>query len=329
MDRGGRLLGSLGRFGARLAPAPALAYAGALDPFAFPTMPQAAPRLPLRRRSRRHMVRHGVERIVHARFFGTTLALGLLFGAFVFGAVHGGEYRQLVEARGTVPDMLAKAAGFDIKAVTITGAHELTENEILAIAGVRPRNSLLLLDAAALRDRLTAIPLIKEASVSKLYPGRLVIDLEERKPYALWQKDGMVRLVAKDGTPIDDMHDARFERLPLVVGDGAAAKLADYVAILDAAGELHDRIRAGMYVSGRRWTLKTDRGIDIALPEDNPQDAIAKLADLEHDGHILEKDIVSLDLRMPDRVVARLSVDAAAAREAALAKKPKKKGATT
>ena len=84
-----------------------------------------------------------------------------------------------------------------------------------------------------------------------------------------------------------------------------------------------------MYVSGRRWTLKTDGGIDIALPEENPQDAIAKLADLEHDGHILEKDIVSLDLRMPDRVVARLSVDAAAARDAALAKKPKKKGATT
>ena len=46
-------------------------------------------------------------------------------------------------------------------------------------------------------------------------------------------------------------------------------------------------------------------------------------------GLILEKDIVSLDLRMPDRVVARLSADAAAARDAALAKKPKKKGAQT
>ena len=241
----------------------------------------------------------------------------------------GGAYREFVETQGTIPDILARGAGFDIKAVTITGTRELTQDEILGIAGVRPRNSLLLLDVAALRARLKAIPLIKEASVSKLYPSHLLIEIEERQPYALWQQDGTVRLVAKDGTPIDDMHDERFERLPLVVGDGANAHLADYVTILESAGELRDRIRAGMYVSGRRWTLKMDSGIAIALPEDDPRDAIARLADLEHDGHILEKDIVSLDLRMPDRVIARLSADAAAAREAAIDKKPKKKGAST
>jgi len=329
MDGGGRLLRSLGDFGARLAPASSLAFAGSVDPFAFPTLPQPAPRLPRRRLSRRLVVRHGIDRLIRARYLGSTLVVVFLAGAALFGAVVGGQYAQFIQAEGTIPDILAKAAGFDIKAVTITGAHELTENEILAIAGVRPRNSLLLLDVAALRSRLKAIPLIKEASVSKLYPGRLLIEVEERQPYALWQKDGAVSIVARDGTPIDDMHDARFERLPLVVGNGANGKLAEYVAILDAAGEMRGRLRAGMYVSGRRWTLKTDDGIEIALPEIDPQDAVAKLAALEHDGHILEKDVVSLDLRVPDRVVARLTADAEAAREAALAKKPKKKGAPT
>lgn len=333
MDRGGRLLRSLGGIGARLAPtlspAPSFAAAGPADPFAFPGALQAAPRLPRRRLSRRMAVRHGLERLVHARYLGSALVVALLAGAALFGAVKGGGYQDFIEVQGTIPDILAKTAGFDIKAVTITGTHELTDREILAIAGVRPRNSLLLLDVAALRQRLTAIPLIKEASVSKLYPNRLLIELEERQPFALWQKDGMVQLVAKDGTPIDDMHDARFERLPLVVGDGANANLAQYMSILEASGELRDRIRAGMYVSGRRWTLKTDSGIDIDLPEIDPAGAVAKLAEVEHDGHILERDIVSLDMRVPDRIVTRLTADAAAAREALLAKKSKKKGAST
>jgi cell division protein FtsQ len=87
-------------------------------------------------------------------------------------------------------------------------------------------------------------------------------------------------------------------------------------------------VRAGIYVSRRRWTLKMDNGVEIELPEVDPAGAIARLATLEHDGHILEKDILSLDIRMPDRVVARLTEDAAAARAVALAGK-KKKGAAT
>lgn len=332
MDGGGRFLRSLGDLGAKLAPSPfaftGQAFTNQADPFAFPTLPQAAPRLP-RRRMRRRVIRHGFERLVRSRLLGTFLALGMLAGTGAYGAIRGGAYAEFVAARGTIPDIIAKSSGFAIKAVTITGARELTESEILQLAGVGPRNSLVFLSVAALRARLKAVPLIREASVSKLYPNRLLIEIEERQPYALWQKDGAVSIVAADGTPIDDMHDPRFERLPLVVGEGANGKLAQYAGILDASGELRDRIRAGMYVSGRRWTLKTNGGIDVALPETDPAGAIARLARLEHDGHILEKDIVSLDLRVPGRVVARLTEDAAAARMAQLAKKTKKKGAAT
>ena len=89
------------------------------------------------------------------------------------------------------------------------------------MAGIGPRSSLVFLDVASLRARLKAVPLIKEANVSKLYPNRLLIEIEERQPTALWQKDGLVALVAGDGTPIDDLKDPRFQRLPLVVGAGA------------------------------------------------------------------------------------------------------------
>ena len=45
------------------------------------------------------------------------------------------------------------------------------------------------------------MPLVKQASVRKLYPGQIVIELIERQPAGLWQKDGEVRAIAADGAP--------------------------------------------------------------------------------------------------------------------------------
>ena len=267
-------------------------------------------------------------RLALSNGIGGALVFAMFGFVAVIGIFQGGAYDAFIANEGTLYDQAAKAAGFAIKAVTISGAHGMTESEVLAVTGVSPRNSLVFLNVADIRARLKALPLVREASVSKLFPNRLLIEIDERQPFALWQKDGAVLVVAADGKPIDEMHDARFQDLPLVTGLGANEKIADYVAILDAAGDLRPRIRAGIYVAGRRWTLKTTGGLEIALPEKEPAQALSRLSLLEHDSHILEKDILSLDLRIPGRVVAHLTEDAGAAREAAMAKKPRK-GAST
>ncbi len=64
----------------------------------------------------------------------------------------------------------------------------------------------------------------------------------------------------------------------------------------------------------------------VKLPELEAYKALASLDGLETDHKVLEKDVLAIDLRMPDRLTFRLSADAAAARTAALAKKTPKKG---
>jgi cell division protein FtsQ len=303
-----------------------LAFAGSSDPRIFPVLPQAAPRLPTRR-PRGHLLRRTIEHAIASRLLGTTLVLALFMATGIYGAVRGGAYADFIAANGQIPDIVARLCGFPIKSVTVSGAKELRTDEVLKLANIGEHDSLAFLNVAAVRRRLASVPLIKDASVSKLYPNRLLVEIEERQPYALWQQNGAVSLVAADGTPIDDMHDARFERLPLVVGDGANRKIDEYVGILSAAGELRKRVRAGIYVSQRRWTLKLDSGIEIDLPEFAPNDAMSRFAAFERDTHVLEKDILSADLRVPGRVTVRLSADAVDARLASLAAKSKKRGA--
>lgn len=254
---------------------------------------------------------------------GSALALIFLGAAAYAGAEAGGEYQDYVKDYGRPRDMIARALGFGVDSVTLAGDVDIPQDRIMAAAGVDPKQSLAFLDVADMRQRLLAMPLIKNVSVRKLFPNRLIIEINERRPYGLWQRDGAVSIIAADGAPIEALTDPRYESLPFVVGEGANERVGEYVAVLNAAGEsLRDKIRAGVLVSQRRWNLKMKNGVDVMLPEIGAPQAASTLAQLDRDAHVLDKDIVSLDLRVPGKLYVRLTEEAAAAREAAHAHKP-------
>lgn len=255
------------------------------------------------------------------RLAGTILTLGF-FGLIAgYGLVRNGDYAEFARTNGDPRDGIARALGFGIEKVTISGIARLPESYILQLAGVTPRSSLPFLSAAETRERLLADPFIQSADVRKLYPGELVLTLVEREPYALWQRDGELFVIARDGTAIDRLRDRSLAGLPLVVGEGANIQAPAYLALLDAAGPLRTKVRAGTLVSGRRWTLKMENGLDIRLPEVGAPAAMTRLVRLDRESAILGKDVLAIDLRMTDRVVVRLTEEAAAARTEAVKKK--------
>ena len=80
-------------------------------------------------------------------------------------------------------------------------------------------------------------------------------------------------------------------------------------------------------VAERRWNLRLKNGIDVKLPETNVEQALQLLANLDHDKRLLSRDILAVDMRLPDRVSVRLPDEAAQARaEAQKEKAAKRKG---
>jgi cell division protein FtsQ len=245
--------------------------------------------------------------------FEIALTLAVLLGAAGLGAARGGHLEAFAASHGGLGDVAARALGLGVEVVTVSGAVHLSEPQILAIAGISSKNSIPFFDVAAARARLEADPLVKQASVRKLYPNQIIVDLVERTPYGLWQKDGQVHAVAADGAPIDDVNDGRYSGLPFVVGEGANERIREFVSLLDAMEELKPQVEAGLLVDQRRWNLKMKSGIEIKLPEVDPQSAIATLLRLQRQSRLLERDVLALDFRTPGRMFARLSEEAAAA----------------
>ena len=262
----------------------------------------------------RHGVMAALARNLPRAGAGYAFSLVLFAACAAAGLVMGGGYERMLALYGTPKDIAARMIGFDISHVSVSGAVELTEQEVVNLSGVTSANSLAFLDATAVQDKLLSDPLIAEAEVRKLFPNRLSIQIKERTPFALWQKDGNLHLVSQDGAIIDEMKDDRFTRLPHVVGIGANARAGEYIALLAAAGDLAPKIRAGVLVSERRWNLKLANGIDIKLPETNADTALKELARLDREAQVLDKAILSVDLRLPGRAAFRLTEEAAALR---------------
>jgi cell division protein FtsQ len=268
--------------------------------------------------SRRFQVPRGV---------GGAAAFVLVLASAGYGAIRGDHVPAVAAELRDARDAVANAVGFRITSVALAGQRRLTREAILEIAGVTGRTSLLFLDAAEVRTRLKANPWIADATVLKLYPGRLHIDVTERDAFALWQRDGKVEVVADDGAVVEPYPGAPFAKLPLVVGTGAAVRAKDFLALLQGYPAIRGQLRAAVLVAERRWNVMLKNGIDIRLPEADPAAALETLLKLDRDDKILTRDLAAIDLRLPDRITVQLSDEAAAARlEALKAKSPKKKG---
>jgi cell division protein FtsQ len=257
---------------------------------------------------------------------GVAATVLLLLGSTGFGVVKGGHLADFTAALSDTRNAIANSAGFRITAVAINGRKQLTQDEVLAIGGVNGRSSLLFLDAATVRDKLKANPWIGEATVLKLYPGQIQIDIVERTAFALWQNDGRLAVIADDGAVLEPYLSRRFISLPLVVGKGADTRARDFLALLDRYPQVKSQTKAAIFVGERRWNLRLKDGLDIRLPEHDVGNALAALSKLDKEDRLFSRDIVAIDMRLQDRLVVQLSEDAAKAREELFKeKKPKKK----
>jgi cell division protein FtsQ len=315
MDGGGRLPRSVGRTGPQSGPGPRAAASG--------------------------LFRHAFSRSVHhnaaahrwiawlerrrPRGFGLSATAVLLIGAAVFGVVKGGHGDDVLGALSDVRNAAANSVGFRITSVAISGRKQLTQDEVLAIGGVNGRSSLLFLNAAATRDKLKADPWIADATVQKLYPGRLQIDITERAPYALWQENGRVSVIAEDGTVLEPYVARRFVKLPLVVGKGAETRAKDFLNLLARYPQVRSAVKAVVFVGERRWNLRLADGIDVRLPEADVEKALATLSKMDKETGLFSRDITAIDMRLPDRLTVRLSESAAKARDELMKDKKSKK----
>ena len=174
-----------------------------------------------------------------------------------------------------------------------------------------PGDSLLGFSVAAARQRIETLSWVENASVERRMPDTVVVQLTERRPFAVWQNQKKFSLIARQGQVVGDQDVAAFGNLPLVVGPDAPAHATELLDALAAQPSLQSHVAAMVRVGERRWNLRLTNGTDVMLPEGNEIAALARLAQLQASNALLDRPLAVLDMRLPDRLVIRTKAEPA------------------
>ncbi|WP_374428520.1 cell division protein FtsQ/DivIB [Tabrizicola sp.] len=169
------------------------------------------------------------------------------------------------------------------------------------------------IDLDAARDRIEALDAVKKADLRVRSGGVLQVLITERVPVAVWRTEDGLTLVDETGHRVAGLL-SRADRadLPLIAGEGADAATPEALELIAAAGPLTPRIRGLVRMGDRRWDIVLDRDQRILLPEKNPVQALERLLALDHAQDLMNRDILTVDLRSDHRPTLRLTPNALA-----------------
>jgi len=234
---------------------------------------------------------------------GAVLAL---LGGGAFTAHRAGWDTAAVESLKSKVLALEAAAGLSVDDVRMRGRGRTDADSILAALDAKRGTPILTVSPAAAKARLEALPWVRSASVERILPDTIYVELVERQPLALWQRNGKLELVDREGKVLPVPRLDEFSDLIVLVGDDAPKAALALLDMLASEPALRPRVASAVLVGGRRWNLRLDTGIEIELPEDNTGAAWHELARLDRTDGLLKRDIRRVDLRLPDRLVLQV-----------------------
>lgn len=253
--------------------------------------------------------RKGLRAIIFPWFkrFGITVA--------VLGAVlWAGAWFFLSDADDRAGDwvhnkiVVASASlGFEVQNILIDGRVN-TDPEILkAIINVQKGDPLFAFNPTQAQEALSQIAWVDTVHVERRWPDTLYISLDERKPLALWQKDKKLNLIDQYGDiiPVTDLNP--FSNLVIVLGEDAPKNTEELFQTLIGEPDLFRDIESAGYIADRRWDIIMKNDIRVKLPEGDVALAWSRLAKAHAADNILDKNLMAIDLRDPERMIVRTS----------------------
>lgn len=231
----------------------------------------------------------------------------IILAALTLLALVAAQYAGLIAAGYQQYAALAAKAGFQVQRVEVTGMERVDQLKVYKLVFAEKDRAMPLVDIDKVRADLLQYGWIKDARIARRLPDTLAVEIIERKPAALWQRDGKYSLIDANGIVLANVRAGEGGELPTLNGRQANAHIVALNALLDNASALKSRVSGATWIGNRRWDLKFQTGETLALPEGEAEAAKALLNFARLDGvhRLLGRDLIHFDLRDPDRAYFR------------------------
>lgn len=203
----------------------------------------------------------------------------------------------LVAVLAIAGTILSNSGVFAVRQVTVSGVSHITAQEMTDLAAVPEGSTLLNVDVNGITSRLASNPWVQSASVDRVFPDTLNLNITERTISAVVSvtvdKSNTVEkwALSSDGmwlTELPDQNSAEGQALPASVYEDAAnaleitdipygsspeagkycdnANVENALSIIDGmTTELADQVKSVAAASSNSTTLTLDNGVEIAF----------------------------------------------------------------
>lgn len=280
-------------------------------------MATATRKTPAKRKAKSPTPRQKVRQISWADRFLRTLPFSeddiqrvftwVMVAALSVLALAAAQYFGVIAAGHKQYAQLAAKAGFQVQRVEVSGMERVDQLRVYELVLAEKDRAMPLVDIARVRGELLKYGWIKDARVSRRLPDTLAIEIIERKPAAVWQRDGKYSLIDAEGIVLQHVKPNEAGQLPVLNGVDANRHAVALAELLDNATALKAQVVGASWIGNRRWDLRFKSGETLALPEGEKASAQALLNFARMDGihRLLGRDLIHFDLRDPDRAYFR------------------------
>ena len=203
-------------------------------------------------------------------------------------------------------ERVAEAAGFGLRQIAVTGQRYTADGDIFDALDLTAARTLLSFDSRAAKARIEQLPWIDRASIERVFPDGVNVQVVERQAFAVWRLGAQHYLIDKSGRRLGVVPASAMPALPRIAGEGAELGAAALLGRLAQYPALARRLDVAVRIGERRWTLLLTGGGAIHLPAEGEADALERAAALAAAGFMPAGE---LDLRVAGRTLLQAGND--------------------
>jgi cell division protein FtsQ len=217
-------------------------------------------------------------------------------------------------ALGAVGHWLLTTHRFAVARVEVRGVSRVSPEQILAVAAIPRGTNIFRLDTTVVTGRVESLPEVRRADVVRELPDRVVISVEERRPFTLVH-GGRLHWMDEEGRLLGTPPAAVASPMPVISGltadELASMRTAPGPKARAAVAVIRALLRSGNGLTAEISEIDMSRregpvlytvdGVEVRLGSEDWEERLARLEGVL--GQVATQDVRTVDLRFRDQVV--------------------------
>ncbi|MDR3478531.1 MAG: cell division protein FtsQ/DivIB [Gammaproteobacteria bacterium] len=151
---------------------------------------------------------------------------------------------------------------FPIKDVKIFGVQHLNHDEVQSLVLPFVSKGFFFVDVDRIKERILQLPWVAQVVVRRVWPNQVIITVNEKIPFALWNDASLLSEAGELFTPAVESYP---NGLPALAGPpGEQIRMTKYYARMNSLlTPLHFKIARLELTPGMAWTVTLDNGVKL------------------------------------------------------------------